>query len=28
MYTNNGGTSVYIGLAFRLTLNAQANIWN
>jgi len=27
MYTNNGGTSQYMGLACRLTLDAKAYIW-
>jgi len=27
MYTNNGGKSEYMGLACRLTLNAQTYIW-
>jgi len=27
MYTNIGYTSEYMGLAYRLTQDAQANIW-
>jgi len=27
MQTNTGCTNLYIGLACRLTLDAQANIW-
>jgi len=27
MQTNTGCTKLYMGLAYRLTLDAQANIW-